>query len=119
MVGDAPAPFRLDQRLLDWPDCRLELQCCKGTVLAPVRLLATQHGNVTFGHLLSRLRCGRCRRKPRAVYLCAGPRRAAARLGDRTGVARIVRAGEPARSTRSEPAPGKAEGIFGRGNDQV
>jgi Uma2 family endonuclease len=69
-----PPPFRLDQRLLDWSDCRLELQCCKGTVLAPVRLLATQHGNLTFGHLLSRLRCGKCRGQPRAVFLCAGQR---------------------------------------------
>jgi len=70
-----PPPFRLDHRLSDWPNCRLELQCCKGTVVAPVRLLATQHGNVTFAHLLSRLRCGQCRGKPAAVYLCAGHRR--------------------------------------------
>jgi hypothetical protein len=71
-----PPPFRLDHRLLDWPGCRLELQCCKGTVLAPVRLLATQHGNATFAHILNRLRCGKCGGKPAAVYLCAGQRQA-------------------------------------------
>jgi hypothetical protein len=71
-----PPRFRLDQRLLDWPECRLELHCCKGTVLAPVRFLATQNGNVTFGEMLARLRCGRCRGKPRAAWICAGHRRA-------------------------------------------
>jgi hypothetical protein len=45
-------------------------------VLATVRLLADQHGNVTFAHLLSRLRCAKCRGKPRAVFLCAGQRQA-------------------------------------------
>jgi hypothetical protein len=71
-----PPPFRLDHKLLDWPECRLELHCCKGTVLAPVRLLAAQNGNVTFGMVLARLRCARCHSKPRAVWLCAGHRHA-------------------------------------------
>jgi len=70
-----PPPFLLSHRLLEWPDCRLELQCCKGTVLVPVRLLATQFRDATFGQVLPRLRCDRCGKKPAEIYLCAGHRR--------------------------------------------
>ena len=69
-----PPPFRPEHRLSDWPDCSLELCCCKGTTVYPVRLLASQHGNPTFEQLLVRLRCKRCRGKPAPVYLCAGNR---------------------------------------------
>jgi hypothetical protein len=31
-----PPRFRRDQRLSDWPDCGLELHCCKGVVINPV-----------------------------------------------------------------------------------
>jgi hypothetical protein len=69
-----PPPFRLDHHLSDWPECRLELQCCKGTMIFPVRLLAQRHGNRTFAGVLARLRCDRCGGRPAPVYLCAGHR---------------------------------------------
>jgi hypothetical protein len=72
-----PPPFRPEHRLSDWPDCSLELHCCnccKGVTVYPVRLLAKQHGNRTFGQLLSQLRCKDCGGKPAPVYLCAGHR---------------------------------------------
>ena len=54
-----PPPFHLGQRLSEWPDCRLELNCCRGQ---------------SFAEVLAKLRCQKCR-KPRApVYLCAGHR---------------------------------------------
>jgi hypothetical protein len=67
-----PPSFTLQQRLAGWPNCRLEVQCCKGVVLYPVRLLAEQHGNRTFENVLRRLRCGGCGGKPAPVYLCVG-----------------------------------------------
>jgi len=63
-------------RLLDWPDCFLEITCCKGTSLWPVRLLA-KRGNPTFRETLARLRCKAGGGRPRGpVYLCAGQVRA-------------------------------------------
>lgn len=69
-----PPPFRTDHRLSDWPACRLELNCCRGQTIVPLRLLATQYGDPTFAEILRRLRCSRCRGSPAPVYLCAGPR---------------------------------------------
>ena len=69
-----PPPFRLAHHLSDWPECSLELHCCRGQVVYPVRLLMTQHDDLTFAGLLNRLRCKKCRRKPAPVYLCAGHR---------------------------------------------
>jgi hypothetical protein len=69
-----PPPFRLDHRLSDWPACSLELQCCKGATLYPVRLLRQGHGDQTFWEILRRLRCKSCKRPPAPVYLCAGHR---------------------------------------------
>ncbi len=69
-----PPPFHLAHRLSEWPDCSLELRCCKGVVLYPVRLLATKGGNRTFEAVLARLRCHRCGGRPAPVYLCAGHR---------------------------------------------
>ena len=43
-----PPPFRTDHRLSDWPACRLELNCCRGQTIVPLRLLATQYGDPTF-----------------------------------------------------------------------
>ncbi len=68
-----PPPFLMSHRLLDWPDCHLEVHCCKGVTVWPVRLLHEKHGNHTFESLLKRLRCSQCRRfRPAPVYLCAG-----------------------------------------------
>src|ERR1700722_2730019 len=66
--------FRRQQRLSDWPDCRLELHCCRGQSVFPVRLLMRDHGDRTFAEVLAELRCRQCRKPPAPVYLCAGPR---------------------------------------------
>ena len=34
-----PPAFRLNHHLSDWPDCCLELHCCRGATVYPVRLL--------------------------------------------------------------------------------
>jgi len=71
------APFLPTHRLLDWPDCFLELHCCKGMTIYSVRLLAARGGNLTFAQTLDRLRCEQCRQKLRGpVYLIAGHNRA-------------------------------------------
>ena len=69
-----PPAYRPTHHLSDWPDCRLELHCCRGQVMLPVRLLLQEHGDPTFAELLRRLRCQRCKRAPCPVYLCAGAR---------------------------------------------
>jgi hypothetical protein len=69
-----PPPFRLAHRLSDWPDCKLELSCCRGKTVYPLRLLTQRHGNRSFAEILARLRCGKCKRPPAPVYLCAGHR---------------------------------------------
>jgi hypothetical protein len=71
-----PPRFLSNHHLLDWPDCFLELHCCKGKTVYPVRMLAERSGNLTFAELLARLRCEKCRSKMRGpVYLCAGHQR--------------------------------------------
>ena len=58
----------------------MELRCCKGVVLYPVRLLAAKGGNRIFGDVLARLRCDSCGGKPAPVYLCTGHRQPSAAL---------------------------------------
>jgi hypothetical protein len=69
-----PPAFRLAHQLSDWLDCSLELHCCQGTTILPLRLLAMKRGDKTFAEILPRLRCKRCNRPPAPVYLCAGHR---------------------------------------------
>lgn len=69
-----PPEFRRDQHLSDWPACHLELRCCKGVTLYPMRLLTINWGDRTFEEVLTRLRCKRCGAKPAPVYLRAGHR---------------------------------------------
>ena len=69
-----PIPFGLDHHLSDWLECSLELNCCIGGLVFPVRLMRGQLGDLTFAEVLRRLRCRRCRRPPAPVYLCAGHR---------------------------------------------
>jgi hypothetical protein len=69
-----PPAFRASHHLSDWPECRLELTCCRGQVVIPVRLLMRQHGDPTFATILARLRCRRCKGAPAPVFLCAGGR---------------------------------------------
>ena len=68
-----PPPFRRGQRLSDWPSCHLDVRCCIGAKLYPLRLLATKHGERTFDEVLTRLRCERwppisLRRKGKRVF---------------------------------------------------
>jgi hypothetical protein len=69
-----PPRFNLTQHLSDWPECGLEVHCCKGMVVYPVRLIAARYGDRTFGVVIGKLRCSRCGGKPAPVYLCAGHR---------------------------------------------
>jgi hypothetical protein len=69
-----PPPFLLTHRLSDWPDCRLELQCCKGAVRYPIKLMIRQRGDQTFAEVPRRLRCSACGGRPRRIWLCAGQR---------------------------------------------
>ena len=74
--GLHPPTFRVSQRLLDWPNCRLEMRCgsCRSTVLSPTKLIAERHGNLLFSEVLGRVKCQRCGGRPESVYLCAGHR---------------------------------------------
>ena len=77
-----PPAFHPDHKLLDWPDCRLELRCsCGITVFYPTQILATRHGNRPFRHILQRAKCSRCGSRPVAAWLCAGERRERGRGG--------------------------------------
>jgi hypothetical protein len=69
-----PPAFRASHHLSDWSECRLELNCCRGQVIIPVRLLIRQHGDPTFATILARLRCQPCKGAPAPVFLCAGGR---------------------------------------------
>lgn len=69
-----PPRFLPTHRLSDWPECKLDIICCKGVVSLPVKLMIQRHGDRTFEDALRRLRCGRCRGWPKRVYLCAGHR---------------------------------------------
>ena len=69
-----PPPFLLTHHLSDWPDCQLELKCCKGVSLYPTKLLIQKHGDLAFQTVLKRLKCAACGKQPSPVYLCAGHR---------------------------------------------
>jgi hypothetical protein len=67
-----PPPLRLDHRLSDWPECCLEVHCCKGTVMFPTKLLIERHGDRTLVAVLKNQRCSHCGKPPAPVHLCAG-----------------------------------------------
>jgi hypothetical protein len=69
-----PPAFRHSHYLSDWPSCGVEVICCRGTTVIPVKMLIRDHGDRTFEDLLSRLRGSRCRGGPKRAYLCAGHR---------------------------------------------
>jgi hypothetical protein len=58
-------------RLSDWLDCRLELHCCRGQSVCPVRLMLRDHGDRTFAEVPAKLRCRQYGKPPAPVYLCA------------------------------------------------
>ena len=47
-----PIPFCLDHHLSNWPECSLEMHCCTGSVVFPVRLMMRQRGDVTLAAVL-------------------------------------------------------------------
>src|ERR1700759_3991288 len=69
-----PPTFRMQHRLSDWPQRRIEVRCCGRQTDLPTRYLAERYGDRTFNEILSRLRCPKCGSRPAPVYLCAGPR---------------------------------------------
>ena len=91
-----PPEFRPDHRLSDWPDCFVEIQCCKGVTMMPVKLLLGKHGNVTFRSLLGRLRCNKCGKPSAPAYLCASHFRRAGGGMAVTAAWAIELVGEPA-----------------------
>jgi hypothetical protein len=70
-----PPEFSPQHRLSDWPDCFLEVHCCKGVVISPIPLLIKRSGDGPFADILRRLRCSACHRKPAPVYLLASRHR--------------------------------------------
>ena len=72
-----PPQWNQNHRLLDWPDCTLDLACasCGCSSQPSCKLLAGRHGNRTFAEVLPRLKCAKCRRPPVEVYLVAGHHR--------------------------------------------
>ena len=62
-------------RLSDLITCRIEIQCCEGTVDYPVKLMLRHHSDRTLADAVNRLRCSRCRGKPQAVWLNQVPNR--------------------------------------------
>jgi hypothetical protein len=81
-----PPAFRTDQKLSDWPECHLELQCatCSGrSAIYPMKLFIKLHGNAKFSDLLQKLLCKQCGNRPSAVYLCASPQRQGGHGGPR------------------------------------
>jgi len=69
-----PPPFLPTHYLSDWPRCVLEISCCKGISVYPVKLLMAKRGDLTFRDVLARLKCPACGGKPAPVYLSAGHR---------------------------------------------
>jgi hypothetical protein len=49
--------------------CWIEISCCKGKVLYPVKLMLRRHPDMRLGYAVDRLRCGRCKGPPREVWL--------------------------------------------------
>jgi len=69
-----PPPFLPIHHLSDWPDCQLELHCCKGTSVYPIKLLIAKRGDLVFRDVLARLKCPACGKKPAPMFLCSGAR---------------------------------------------
>jgi hypothetical protein len=69
-----PPPLLPTHHLSDWPDCQLEMHCCKGVSLYPTKLLIEKRGDLLIRLAVDKLRCAACGKKPAPVYLCAGHR---------------------------------------------
>lgn len=67
-------PFSPNDRLSDWPECRVEARCpaCRHAAFIPTRMIRASHGDRTFREVLKLLRCGLCKAKPAPIFLLAG-----------------------------------------------
>ena len=75
-IAKQPPAWNQNQRLLEWPECTLDLSCtCGFSSGYPCKLLAARHGNRTFADLLPRLKCRVCRSAPAEIFLVAGHQR--------------------------------------------
>jgi hypothetical protein len=50
--------------------CWLDIRCCKGAMIYPVRLMASRYGDKPLSDVLGRLRCSACGHAPALVWLC-------------------------------------------------
>lgn len=57
--------WRLSDHIGRW----LEVTCCKGIVMYPLRLMTLRHGDATIGQVVDRLRCKKCKGPPKSVIL--------------------------------------------------
>ena len=55
--------------------CWIEIQCCKGTVDYPVKLMLRRHPDRPLGDAVGKLRCSKCRGGPQEVWLKQVPNR--------------------------------------------
>jgi hypothetical protein len=53
--------------------CWLHIQCCKGVVIYPVKLMASRYGDGRLSDALNRLRCLACGGAPASVWLSETP----------------------------------------------
>ena len=58
-------------RVADISNAWLELACCNGTTLLPIRTLGRQ--DATVGAILTKLRCRTCHQSPQSVSLIGKP----------------------------------------------
>lgn len=67
---DFPQPQHpRDARLSALITCWIEIQCCKGKIDYPVKLMLRRHPDMRLGEAIGKLRCRQCRGKPREVWL--------------------------------------------------
>jgi len=60
---------RSAERLSALITCWIEIECCKGTVDYPVKLMLRRHPDTRLAEALDKLRRTTCKGKPRAVWL--------------------------------------------------
>ena len=67
---EPPAAAVPGMRPPELAECWLELRCCKGITLYPVKLMERRHGDrTTMAAVLGRLRCSKGQGRPAPVYL--------------------------------------------------
>jgi hypothetical protein len=77
-LGNRAASMILGAHLADLDDCWLELHCCAGVTLLPVRLIRQRRGDdERLAEILPRLACKLCKSPPRRAWLNETPHRVA------------------------------------------